>query len=58
MGGLDPGKWADFIIVDRDISKASVPDIYAAQVEETWVGGKKVWTRAASAAAPTPERGR
>ena len=58
MGGLDAGKWADFIIVDRDISKASVPAIYAAQVEETWVGGKKVWSRAASAAAPTPERGR
>jgi predicted amidohydrolase YtcJ len=57
IGALDPGKWADFVIVDRDISKASVPELYRTQVLETWVGGKKVWSRAPSAAA-APERGR
>ena len=50
IGGLDPGKWADFVMVDRDPSKASVPELYRAQVLETWVGGKKVWTREPSAA--------
>ena len=44
IGALDPGKWADFVIVDRDISKASVPELYRAQVLETWVAGKKVWS--------------
>ena len=56
IGALDPGKWASFVIVDRDVSTASVPDLYRAQVLETWVGGKKVWTRAPAASAP--ERGR
>jgi predicted amidohydrolase YtcJ len=56
IGSLDPGKWADFVIVDRDISKASVPELYRTQVLETWVGGKKVWSRASAATAP--ERGR
>jgi predicted amidohydrolase YtcJ len=56
IGALEPGRWADFIIVDGDISKASVPDLYRTQVLETWVGGKKVWSRA-PAAIPT-ERGR
>jgi predicted amidohydrolase YtcJ len=56
IGALEPGKWADFVIVDRDISKASVPELYRAQVLETWVAGKKVWERAPAASAP--ERGR
>jgi predicted amidohydrolase YtcJ len=56
IGALEPGKWADFVIVDRDISKASVPELYRTQVLETWVAGKKVWERAPAASAP--ERGR
>ena len=57
IGALDPGKWADFVIVDRDVSKASVPELYRTQVLETWVAGKKEWERAASASG-APERGR
>jgi predicted amidohydrolase YtcJ len=56
IGALDPGKWADFVIVDRDISKASVPELYRTQVLETWVAGRKVWERAPAASAT--ERGR
>ena len=55
LGSLDPGKWADFIIVDRDISASSPTDLAATQVLETWVAGKKVWRRPASAPA---ERGK
>jgi len=45
LGSLDPGHWADFILVDRDISAASPTEIAATQVLETWVGGKKVWEK-------------
>jgi hypothetical protein len=57
IGALDPGKWADFVIVDKDVSKASVPELYRTQVLETWVGGKKVWSRSANASG-APERGK
>jgi len=57
IGSLEPGKWADFIIVDRDISKADARSLAATRVLETWVAGKKVWERPVSAEAG-PERGR
>jgi predicted amidohydrolase YtcJ len=56
MGALDPGKWADFIVVDRDPTKADAQALARTEVLETWVGGKKVWSRAPSAG--RPERGR
>src|SRR5688500_7399485 len=55
IGSLEPGKWADFILVDRDVSKIDPQSLSRTQVLETWVAGKKVWERAASAGA---ERGR
>jgi len=36
---------ADFIIVDRDPLLASPTDLRATKVQETWVGGYKVWER-------------
>ena len=57
IGALEPGKWADFIIVDRDINGANPQELARTQVLETWVAGKKVWERAPSAAAQ-PERGK
>ncbi len=56
MGALDPGKWADFIVVDRDPTKVDAQALARTEVLETWVGGKKVWSRAPSA--ERPERGR
>lgn len=56
IGSLKPGKWADFVIVDRDPSTADQQSLGRTQVLQTWVGGKKVWERAPSAA--MPERGR
>jgi len=56
IGALEPGKWADFIFVDRDPTKVDAQSLARTQVLETWVAGKKVWERAPSAA-PT-ERGK
>ncbi|WP_309661045.1 amidohydrolase family protein [Sphingomonas sp.] len=56
VGALEPGKWADFILVDRDVSTVDAAAIYGTQVLETWVAGKPVWRRAPSAV--SPERGK
>jgi predicted amidohydrolase YtcJ len=42
-GGLAPGRLADFIVLDRDISKASPADILKTKVLRTVVGGKTVY---------------
>ena len=57
IGSLEPGKWADFVLVDRDPSTADQQSLGRTQVLQTWVAGKKVWERAPSPAA-MPERGR
>lgn len=44
-GSLEPGKWADFMVVDTDLMNCEAADILDAQVQETWVGGEKVWER-------------
>ncbi len=41
LGSLEKGKWADFILVDKDIFKVSVADIYQTKVQETWIAGEK-----------------
>ena len=56
IGSLEPGKWADFIIIDRDPAKVDAQALAATQVLETWVAGKKVYEKAASGA--PGERGR
>ena len=43
LGTLEPGKWADFILVDRDIFVTSAADLPQTRVIETWVGGKRVF---------------
>ena len=55
IGSLEPGKWADFILVDRDVSKVDPQALARTQVLETWIGGRKVWERAPASA---PERGK
>lgn len=44
MGGLAPGRYADFIIVDRDITKVKPTDISETKVLATYVGGEKVYS--------------
>jgi len=43
QGSIEPGKWADFILVDQDIFAVSPADIWRTRVLQTWVGGKKVY---------------
>jgi predicted amidohydrolase YtcJ len=44
IGSLDKGRWADFILVDRDIFDVPTPrQLRETKVVETWMAGKKVW---------------
>jgi predicted amidohydrolase YtcJ len=49
IGALEPGKWADFIFVDRDASAANPQDLARTKVIETWVGGRRAWQTPANA---------
>jgi predicted amidohydrolase YtcJ len=42
-GSLEPGKLADFIIVDRDVVSCSANELRETKVLQTVVGGKTVW---------------
>lgn len=43
QGTLEPGKWADFILIDHDIVKDAPGKIWDTKVLQTWVGGKQVY---------------
>jgi predicted amidohydrolase YtcJ len=45
IGALEPGKWADFILIDRDPTAVDPQALARTQVLETWVAGKKVWEK-------------
>ena len=42
IGSLEAGKWADFILIDRDPFKNPPADLWKVKVEQTWVGGERV----------------
>jgi len=46
-GSLEPGKLADFILLDRDILSCPLEEIKDIQVQKTWLGGKLVFDRQA-----------
>jgi predicted amidohydrolase YtcJ len=43
QGTLEPGKWADFILIDHNIFKDSPQRIWKTKVLQTWVGGRQVY---------------
>ncbi len=43
LGSLEPGKYADFVIVTHDLLTVSREDFLTAKVLSTWVEGRKVW---------------
>jgi predicted amidohydrolase YtcJ len=43
IGSLEPGKWADFILVDRDPTAVNPQELAATKVLETWIAGEKLF---------------
>ena len=44
-GSIEPGKNADFVILDRDIMKVGEDDLAGAEVNKTFVNGEKVYQK-------------
>jgi predicted amidohydrolase YtcJ len=45
LGSLSPGKYADFVVLDRDIMQVPATEILQTRVLSTWIGGKSVYER-------------
>jgi len=43
LGSLTPGKYADFVVLDRDIMQIPDTEILGTRVISTWIGGKRVY---------------
>jgi predicted amidohydrolase YtcJ len=43
LGSLAPGKYADFVVLDRDIMRIPDTEIVGTRVVSTWIGGKPVY---------------
>jgi len=43
LGSLEEGKWADFIIIDRNLFEVPAEEIWQTEVLQSWVAGEKVY---------------
>ncbi|HET6761322.1 MAG TPA: amidohydrolase [Gemmatimonadaceae bacterium] len=43
LGSLTPGKYADFVVLDRDIMRIPDTEILGTRVISTWIGGRRVY---------------
>lgn len=43
MGAIEKGKWADFVVVDRELGGDGGKELRDVVVKETWIGGRKVF---------------
>lgn len=46
LGSLEQGKWADFILIDKDYFKVPVQEIFTIKVNQTWIGGELRYQKA------------
>ncbi|MER6948031.1 amidohydrolase [Nonomuraea sp. NPDC000554] len=44
VGSLEPGKLADFTVLDRAPSTASPAELASIRVKQTWIGARPAWT--------------
>ncbi len=42
-GSIEPGKYADFVVLDTDLITASPDEVLKANVESTWIAGERVY---------------
>ena len=45
VGSLEPGKRADFIVLDKDVMQIDAAEIPSIKVLQTWLDGELVWER-------------
>ncbi|MGZ4090963.1 MAG: amidohydrolase family protein, partial [Bacteroidia bacterium] len=44
-GSLEPGKWADFIILDTDLMKCEEDKVLKTKVLSTFISGEEVYKK-------------
>ena len=44
-GQIKAGMLADFVVLDTDLLTAPKEKLRGAQVQQTWIGGERVWSK-------------